>query len=132
MFAPSLTPEQTKKLIDKRNARFVEAVNEWVLPLGLVPRCDTTNVCRLIEAAPDGEDPVQLLRSAARDHVPVDPRMPQPDAGPSTIPAPETRPAISDILDELIQADWYSDQIVSRRVVEPREASVGDSDLSAQ
>ncbi|EJD53252.1 DEAD/H helicase [Auricularia subglabra TFB-10046 SS5] len=112
-YAPTLTPDALKKLVEKRNDRFVEAVNE------------------LLAAIPEGDDPVRLLLNAARDHVPVDPMAPQPDTGDGHELLGPTRRSIEEILDDLKQQDWYADQIVAHRVYEPREATLAEVSLSS-
>lgn len=83
---------------------------------------------RLLAAAPEGEDAAELLATAARDHVPVDPMAPQPDVGDGhqflSLPG-QGRRSISEILDDLVVQDWYNDQIVARKTYEPKEAAFG-------
>ncbi|CCM03863.1 uncharacterized protein FIBRA_06013 [Fibroporia radiculosa] len=108
---PALSPEATKKLITKRNDRFVQAVNE------------------LLEATPKTEDPIVLLQAAARDHIPVDPSA-RHLLGPSqparkTIPSSYDRPSVNAVIDEIMAQDWYSDQIVDRRTVDAKDGVIG-------
>ncbi|KAI0374726.1 DEAD/H helicase [Pilatotrama ljubarskyi] len=112
---PALTPAATKKLVERRNERFVEAVNE------------------LLSATPADDDPVVLLQAAAREHIPVHPglnRLPagasQPDAKGKykVVPEPDSRPSIEEVIDEIEQQDWYMEQIACRRVFEAREGQV--------
>ncbi|KZV84071.1 hypothetical protein EXIGLDRAFT_727691, partial [Exidia glandulosa HHB12029] len=113
-YAPSLTPEAMRKLVEKRNERFVQAVDE------------------LLGAVPEDEDPVALLMNAARDHVPVDPMAPQPDMGDNhqfILPS-QTRRTVEEILDDLVEQDWYKNQIVARKIYEPKEATLGELTLS--
>ncbi|KAF8184950.1 P-loop containing nucleoside triphosphate hydrolase protein [Mycena galopus ATCC 62051] len=110
---PSLTPAAMKKLIEKRNQSFSKAVNELILATG------------------EEDDPVALLKAAARDHIPIDPS--NPESWPnSTVPEPKNRPSIDAVLEEIMQKDWYSDQIVERRTIEARIGQIGalDSPLS--
>ncbi|KAJ7349276.1 DEAD/H helicase [Mycena albidolilacea] len=110
---PSLTPAAMKKLIEKRNQRFSEAVNELILATGAE------------------DDPVTLLKAAARDHIPIDPS--KPESWPKfTIPEPKNRPAIDTVLEEIMQQEWYSEQIVERRTIEPKVGQIGslNSELS--
>ncbi|KAI0747965.1 P-loop containing nucleoside triphosphate hydrolase protein [Daedaleopsis nitida] len=111
---PALTPAATKKLVEKRNNRFVEAVNE------------------LLKATREGEDPVALLRAAARDHIPVHPGSKQTALSASQvnlkgkgksreIPAPEHRSSIEDVIDEIENQEWFKDQIAYKRVFEAKE-----------
>ncbi|KAG8953362.1 hypothetical protein FRC03_011793, partial [Tulasnella sp. 419] len=111
---PSLTPQALKKLIEKRNERFAHAVNELILA------CNST---------PDAEDPVSLVVSAARDHIPIDPTAhpsPGKDLSPSkSIPKPETRESIGDIITEMEFSEDYRQQIVGRRVFDAKEPAWG-------
>ncbi|KAF7338638.1 DEAD/H helicase [Mycena venus] len=111
--APTLTPAAMKKLIEKRNQRFSQAVNE------------------LISATGAEDDPVALLKAAAHDHIPIDPS--KPESWPKfTIPEPKNRPSIDAVLEEVMQQEWYSEQIVERRTVEAKVGQIGalDSPLS--
>ncbi|KAJ6618312.1 DEAD/H helicase [Mycena sp. CBHHK59/15] len=106
---PSLTPAAMKKLIEKRNERFSQAVDELILAT----------------EAPD--DPVALLQAAARDHIPINPSDP---SWPSfTIPGSGDRPSIDTVLEEIMQHEWYSDQIVERRTIDARVGQIGALDL---
>ncbi|KAJ7702373.1 hypothetical protein B0H17DRAFT_923441 [Mycena rosella] len=110
---PSLTPAAMKKLVEKRNQRFSEAVNELIL------------------ATEAPEDPVLLLKAAAREHIPINPS--DPTSWPAfAIPEPINRPSIDDVLTEIMQQSWYSDQIVERRTVDAKVGAIGslDSPLS--
>ncbi|KAJ3976472.1 P-loop containing nucleoside triphosphate hydrolase protein [Lentinula raphanica] len=105
----------TKKLIEKRNDRFIKAVNE------------------LLAAVSSTDDPVSLLQAAAREHIPIDPAHLKDN--PSTdetahmpIPTSEDRASIQDILIELQEQQWYKDQIVERRTVDAREGQTGNLD----
>ncbi|KAI0709033.1 P-loop containing nucleoside triphosphate hydrolase protein [Earliella scabrosa] len=121
---PALTPAATKKLVERRNERFVEAVNE------------------LLKATPDGEDPVTLLQAAARDHIPVHPGSKQPAPGASQadskekyreVPDSNKRPSIEEVICEIEQQDWYREQIVHKRVFEAKvgQPAVVNPPLSA-
>ncbi|KAJ3815694.1 hypothetical protein F5876DRAFT_71708 [Lentinula aff. lateritia] len=109
------TPAATKKLVEKRNDRFIKAVDE------------------LLAATSSADDPVSLLQAAAREHIPVDPEhikhhtfvdetmhMPIPDS--------EDRASIHDIFVELQKQHWYQDQIVDHRIIEAREGQTGSLD----
>ncbi|KAF9234482.1 P-loop containing nucleoside triphosphate hydrolase protein [Melanogaster broomeanus] len=101
---PAMSPAQTKKLIESRDERFTRAVNE------------------LLSATPAGEDPVELLQAAARDHIPA--------AVKATIPSPEERNSIDDVVLEIQEQEWYKNQIVDRRTFAAREAREGTLDES--
>ncbi|KAJ8595607.1 DEAD H helicase [Rhizopogon salebrosus TDB-379] len=111
---PTVTSAQLNKLVDQRNKRFEEAVNE------------------LIEATPEGEVSVDLLQAAARDHIPVNPSAKKALAATSVgdsqnmiIPEPEDRPSIDEVIFELQEQAWYRNQIVDRRTFEAKEPVEG-------
>ncbi|KAF7440973.1 hypothetical protein PC9H_001322 [Pleurotus ostreatus] len=113
---PALTPTAAKKLVEKRNTLLVQAINE------------------LIAATPSGEDPVALLQSAGRDHIPINPSASHAtfsefsEAVSSQVPDPSHRPSISSILSELESQSWYRNQIVERREFDVRDGKAGDLD----
>ncbi|PWN49117.1 P-loop containing nucleoside triphosphate hydrolase protein [Violaceomyces palustris] len=106
-----------RKLIDKRNFKFEQAVLE------LLQACKAKD-----------EDPVQLLVDAAHDHVPLDPSTAQRPDGETPkkkrirleflMQNPDHRPRICDIIEEMKGMPWYKDQIVpgGHRQVEARDA----------
>ncbi|KAJ7684713.1 P-loop containing nucleoside triphosphate hydrolase protein [Mycena polygramma] len=103
---PSLTPAAMKKMIEKRNERFSQAVNE------------------LIHATGATEDPVALLKAAARDHVPIDPS--NPASWPRvTIPEPKDRPSVDAVIAEIMQQEWYLNQVVERRTIDAKVGQIG-------
>ncbi|KAG1749078.1 DEAD H helicase [Suillus paluster] len=111
---PSMTPKQLNKLVDKRNQRFKDAVDE------------------LIKATPEGEVSMDLLQAAARDHIPVNPFakkvLAATNAGGSQnliIPEPKDRPSIDDIIVEIQKQSWYEKQIVDRRTFKEKAAVEG-------
>ncbi|KAI0781100.1 DEAD/H helicase [Trametes elegans] len=108
---PALSPAATKKLIERRNERFTEAVNE------------------LLTATPMDEDPVALLQSAAREHIPVDPGLKRSRSGTNhngpkgkykVVPEPDERPSIEEVVTEIERQDWYMEQIAHRRISEAK------------
>ncbi|KIJ17065.1 hypothetical protein PAXINDRAFT_111778 [Paxillus involutus ATCC 200175] len=106
---PAMSPAKTKKLIENRDQRFSRAVNE------------------LLSATSVGEDPVDLLQAAARDHIPVNPKVKEPPKA-SNIPSPEERHSIDEVIREIQEQEWYRNQIVDRRTFEAREARQGTLD----
>lgn len=87
---------------------------------------------RLLAATPIGEDPVTLLQTAARDHIPVSPKsnglttvVHSDDK--LTIPGPEERPSIDEVIQEIQEQEWYKNQVVDRRTFDAREARQGKS-----
>ncbi|KAI0807176.1 P-loop containing nucleoside triphosphate hydrolase protein [Fomes fomentarius] len=116
---PALTPAATKKLVERRNDRFVEAVNE------------------LLKATPEGEDPVALLEAAAREHIPVHPGSKHSDFGATEenekaknreVPEPGNRPSIEAIVGEIEKMDWYKEQIAYKHVFEARDGQSAELD----
>ncbi|KAG6874311.1 hypothetical protein C0995_001536 [Termitomyces sp. Mi166 len=106
---PSLQPAAVKKLIEKRNERFQEAVSEFLL----------SNSGML--------DPVDALKAAAQAHVPVNPT----GNGSTTdlshrnltdVPKPSARPSIDDIIRELEEQSWCEGRITYRRTIKAKEA----------
>ncbi|KIY43668.1 P-loop containing nucleoside triphosphate hydrolase protein [Fistulina hepatica ATCC 64428] len=110
---PSMTPAAVKKLIEARNNRFKEAVDE------------------LIQATPAGDDPVTLLQNAGRAQLPVHPHASSghiPPIIPHEVPDTDSRASVKEILSALQAEAWYDDQIVDRRTFEKRPAQYGVPD----
>jgi DEAD/DEAH box helicase domain-containing protein len=131
---PTVTSAQLNKLVDQRNKRFEEAVNEYALHtlFFLV----LTEKYRLIEATPEGEVSMDLLQAAARDHIPVNPSAKKALAATSVgdsqnmiIPEPEDRLSIDGVIFELQEQAWYRNQIVDRRTFEAKEPVEGSAVL---
>lgn len=88
--------------------------------------------CRLILATPPTEDPVELLRETSRDHIPVNPSQKmsgstlskQDKGNRCAVPASEDRPAIDDIIREIMKEDWYKEQIVERRSFDSKDGVI--------
>ncbi|KAI5124321.1 hypothetical protein M0805_008928 [Coniferiporia weirii] len=110
---PSLTPAAVKKLIEKRNERFEHAVGE------------------LLQATPASEDPVLLVQSAARDHIPVNPHevVKKEDWSSASrllaVPDPKDRESMDNIIEKIKLSEWYKDQIVHRRAIAAKEGQIG-------
>ncbi|KAJ7184209.1 P-loop containing nucleoside triphosphate hydrolase protein [Mycena filopes] len=106
---PSLTPAAMKKLIEKRNDRFSQAVNELILATGVE------------------DDPAGLLKAAARSYIPIDPS--KPATWPKfAIPEPRDRASIDAVLTDVMQQEWYSEQIVERRTIDAKLSQIGTLD----
>jgi hypothetical protein len=128
------------KLIEKRNSKFTDAVNE-LLVASAAQVCHRfakfafflyrLNFCELLQ----DQDPTQLLLDATLDHVPV-----HPDTAESVQPLrerraeldfylrnPDNRPSIESLLNEIKEEDFYRDQIVpgGHRIIDARQASFG-------
>lgn len=115
---PVFSQKSMLKLIEKRNVKFTSAINTYL------------NRC-----AADCVDPVERilkekkayvpLPSSSRDHTPA------PEASiPLTIP--KDRKAISEIVKELQEQEWYTGQIVpdGHRVFDPQPPVYGDLNFS--
>ncbi|KAI0831138.1 DEAD/H helicase [Trametes gibbosa] len=107
---PALSPAATKKLVERRNERFTEAVNE------------------LLSATPVDEDPVVLLQAAAREHIPVHPELSRPRASQEhvkamyrVVPESDSRPSIEEVIEEIEQQEWYMDQIACKRIFDAKD-----------
>ncbi|KAL1683546.1 hypothetical protein EV122DRAFT_286287 [Schizophyllum commune] len=103
---PAMTPAAVKKLVEKRNERFVQAVND------------------LLKATQPPEDPVQLLQAAGRDHIPVHPGvgLEQAPVRDLHIPDAASRPSVDELLTEIEKEEWYKNQMVANKVFEPRKS----------
>jgi hypothetical protein len=108
-------------LIEKRNAIFSKAVNEYGIYHFPHGSCDA--LIRLVEAFSDAEDLVTLLVASARQHIPIN------TAGRTTdlshIHDPENRPPIDEIVQELRQQTWYLNQIGYQRTFDVKSGSLG-------
>lgn len=113
---PVYSQKQMAGLIEKRNTKFITAVNEFI------NRCVEQQI-----------DPEVALKSEAEGFTPV-PSKPPPeetskvleDTLPDTIP--KERKSIPDIVQELKDSPWYTGQIVpdGHRVFEAQEPVYGD------
>ncbi|ROW09661.1 hypothetical protein VMCG_02496 [Cytospora schulzeri] len=114
---PVYSQKQMAGLIEKRNARFANAVNEYI------NRCVGQSL-----------DPEVALRSEAEMYVPAPSEeagenMPRPELSntlPDTIP--KERKSIPEIVQELKNSPWYTGQIVpdGHRVFEAQEPVYGE------
>jgi DEAD/DEAH box helicase domain-containing protein len=112
---PVFSQAQMTRLIERRNAKFVQAVNEFVA------RC-----------VAEGLDPEMVVKDMAEKYIP---RMAETDTHSqgkltSTLPAsiPRERKSIPEIVQEIKDSPWYTGQIVpdGHRVFEAQEAVYGD------
>lgn len=110
-FAENFRTTKSGNLVEKRNQRFKDAVDE------------------LMKATPEGEVSMDLLQAAARDHIPVNPSakkaLPPNDSQNLIIPEPKDRLSIDVILLEIQKQQWYKNQIVDRRTFEEKVAIEG-------
>jgi DEAD/DEAH box helicase domain-containing protein len=116
---PVYSQRQMMGLIDKRNGKFANAVNEFL------------NKC-----VEDKIDPEMHLRSLAEAYIPQ-PSVPEEEverkALSSTLPEtiPKERKSIPEIVQELKDSSWYTGQIVpdGHRVFDEQDAVYGDLDF---
>ncbi|CAK5264861.1 unnamed protein product [Mycena citricolor] len=107
----TLTPSAMKKLVERRNSKYESAVNEL-----------------LSVAAATDSDAVEMLKSAAREHIPVDPKQAKTSLEPVEIPEPSQRASIDSILSRIVEEEWYRAQISHRRTVDARSSVTGTLD----
>jgi DEAD/DEAH box helicase domain-containing protein len=118
MRMPIFSQAQMMRLIERRNAKFVQAVNEFV------ERC----VAR-------GLDPEMVLKDAKEAYVPkmTEVEAEEPGKLTSTLPAsiPRERKSIPEIVQEIKDSPWYTGQVVpdGHRVFEAQEAVYGALDF---
>ncbi|GLB35145.1 putative DNA replication factor CDT1 like [Lyophyllum shimeji] len=106
---PALQPAAVKKLIEKRNKIFQQAVDDFIVSI------------------PVTDDPVNILQTAAQAHVPVKPNVStvkSTEIKYTTVPDPSDRPTVDAIIAELKEQSWYKNQIIDRRTFEAREAQI--------
>jgi DEAD/DEAH box helicase domain-containing protein len=80
---------------------------------------------RLLVATPPSEDAVQILMTAGRRYFPVDHAVPPADKVIKSIPLPNERPSIEQVIFDMTNSLWYLDQIVHRQKVDARVAQTG-------
>lgn len=117
MRMPVFSQAQMMRLIERRNTKFVQAVNQFV------ERC----VAR-------GLDPEMVLKDAREAYVPKMTKFEEePGKLTSTLPAsiPRERKSIPEIVQEIKDSPWYTGQIVpdGHRVFEAQEAVYGALDF---
>lgn len=74
-----------------------------------------------------------LLQAAAREHIPIDPssrsfnKLTQSDSkgNERVVPDPADRPTINTVIEEILEQEWYQDQITDRRIVEAKDGQIG-------
>jgi hypothetical protein len=85
----------------------------------------------LLGAISSSDDPVALLQAAGQDHIPVNPSarvssVAFSSANTSTaVPAWEDRPPIDDVIADILEQDWYQNQIVDRRTCDAKPGQFG-------
>ena len=112
---PVYSQKQMMKLIEKRNDKFMSAVNAFL------------NQC-----AAENMNPMEALQQIGDEHMPVpsdiesDVRSPMPAKTLQKIPV--SRDTIAQIIAEIKAMEWYSGQIVpdGHRVFDPQQPIFGD------
>ena len=112
---PVYSQKQMMKLIEKRNMKFISAINDFL------------NRC-----AADCADPNTTLEKLHHEHIPVPweggarSPLPHPTVPPQTIPS--ERGTVAKILAEIKGMEWYSGQIVpdGHRVFDPQQPIFGE------
>ncbi|KAH6717263.1 DEAD/DEAH box helicase-like protein [Leptodontidium sp. MPI-SDFR-AT-0119] len=112
---PVFSQKQMTTLIEKRNSKFTSAINAFL------NRCEAEDI-----------DPEEALKAEAEAYIPEPSysrsTTPKPDV--STLPKtiPKERKMIAEIITELKESEWYTQQIVpdGHRVFDPQEAIYGD------
>lgn len=113
-----------KKLVEKRNAQFCEAVNESVCWSARDPPSDSRD--RLLARTSETVDPVSLLQNSGRKFTPVNTAWNgEISNDPSEIPSSEDRPSVTDIIEEIKNQNWYKGQITFRQETEEKAARPG-------
>lgn len=110
---PVFSQKQMVNLIDKRNKKFAEAVNVY-----------------LVGCEDDGANPIEQLETDMAQFIPAPSRSglntPTPRRPPPQIP--KERKSISDIIADIREMEWYTAQIVpdGHRVFDPQPAVYGE------
>lgn len=113
-----------KKLVEKRNAQFYQAVNELVYRSARDPPSDYRD--RLLARTSETEDPVSLLQASGRKFTPVNTAWSGEFSNdPSEIPSSEDRPSVTEAIEEIKKQNWYKDQITFRQETEEKAARPG-------
>ena len=104
---PTFTPAAMTRLIEKRNNKFIAAVNEFLT------QCEKGVI-----------DPSIALAEQYTPHVPVTNKIEAPTVASMTRPSSE-RASIASVIEELVCAESYTDQIVHHRILEEKSAVFG-------
>lgn len=123
------------KMIEKRNERFTQAVNELLVACEVQVRVYLWKSDWAHHNFQQDQDAMELLSAATHDHLPVKPEL---AVGQKTLAArqgdldffllnPDHRPSIESILNDIQDEEFYEEQIVTggHRIVESREAVYG-------
>lgn len=112
---PVFSQKSMLKLIEKRNAKFVSAINAFL------------NQC-----AEDQKDAVEKILESKQQYIPYPssshPSTPGPEQPGPPKSIPKERLSISEIVKEITEMEWYTNQIVpdGHRVFDPQPAIYGE------
>ncbi|KAK5059917.1 hypothetical protein LTR84_009800 [Exophiala bonariae] len=112
---PVFSQKSMLKLIEKRNAKFVSAINAFL------------NQC-----AEDQTDAVERILDSKQQYIPYpsssNPSTPGPEQAGPPKSIPKERLSISEIVKDITEMEWYSNQIVpdGHRVFDPQPAIYGE------
>lgn len=112
---PVFSQKSMLKLIEKRNAKFVSAINAFL------------NQC-----AEDQKDAVETILESKQQYIPYpstsNPSTPGPEQAGPPKSIPKERLSISEIVKEITEMEWYTNQIVpdGHRVFDPQPAIFGE------
>ncbi|OXV11501.1 hypothetical protein Egran_00738 [Elaphomyces granulatus] len=110
---PVYSQKQMLNLIDKRNKKFTDAINAY-----------------LVGCEDEGIDPVERLEQEKDAYIPSPSATGMSTPAAARLPAqiPKERKSMSEILAEIRELDWYTAQIVpnGHRVIDPQLPIYGD------
>jgi len=119
-----------KKLVEKRNAQFCDAVNELLRQFVNPSPLDPPQRNGLLVRTPKSKDPVSLLQESGRGFVPVNTAWNGDVSNdPSEIPSSEERLSATEVIEVIQKQNWYKDQIGFRQETEEKTARPGSGRL---
>jgi DEAD/DEAH box helicase domain-containing protein len=80
----------------------------------------------LILATIQESDPVQMLQQAAREHIPVEPYLLGAPIDQNGAIDTGERPSMDELVQKVIDQDWYREQIVFRKMVDTKQPQFGE------
>ena len=113
---PVFSQNQMMKLIEKRNAKFMSAVNAFL------NQCAADSIDPIL-AIQDHKNAFVPTPAHSREHTPA----PEPRSkAPATIP--KERQSVAEIIAQIKDQEWYTGQVVpdGHRVFDPQEPIYGD------
>lgn len=72
---------------------------------------------------------MQMLQQAAQEHIPVQPSVlaSRKDDTNTAIGETSSRPSVDELIQDVMEQDWYREQIVFRKTIDIREPQIGRS-----